>query len=183
MFDQPQPKPQHANAWPLVWTFIQKPPSDSRKKARCVTNGYKCWRWTVQLGQTYTNSLATDSERLFWAIAAKWCLLVVGADVSSAFAKAPAPEDTFYIVPDCIFHSWWVNHKQQQPIPTGWVLKVEYALQGHPESPHLWDKDITYILNEKIGYQLLHHEQCLYVATLYGHWQCYFTKLMTLPLP
>ena len=170
MFDQPQPKPEHATAWPLVWTFIQKPPPDGRKKARCVVDGSKRWRRTVTLGQTYANSLATDSERLFWAIAAKRGLLVVGADVSNAFAEAPAPADTFYIVPDPIFHLWWVNHKHRQPIQTGWVLKVKYALQGHPESPRLWDKHITQILTEHMGYKPLHHERCLYVANLYGHW-------------
>jgi len=68
IFDKPQPKPNDANAWPLVWTFLLKP---DRKKARCTVDGSKLWRRNMQLGQTYVNSLATDSERLFWAIAAK----------------------------------------------------------------------------------------------------------------
>jgi hypothetical protein len=58
----------------------------------------------VVAGQMYANSLATDSERLFWAIAARWGLYVIGADVSFAFAKASTPGDTFYIIPDVIFH-------------------------------------------------------------------------------
>jgi len=41
MFDKPQPKPADANAWPLVWTFVQKP---DRKKAHCVVDGSKRWR-------------------------------------------------------------------------------------------------------------------------------------------
>lgn len=139
MFEQPTPKPPEANAWPLVWTFTQKPPPDNRKKERCVVDGSKRWRRNMKMGHTYANSLATDSEQLFWAIATKRGLIVCGADVSNAFAEAPAPQDTFYIIPDKIFHDWWVNHKKRQPIPEGWVLQVKYALQGHPESPRLWE--------------------------------------------
>jgi len=96
--------------------------------------------------------------------------VVVGADVSNAFAEAPAPGNTFYIIPDHIFHSWWVNHKKRQPIPPGWVLRVKFALQGHPESPRLWEQHIRKILTGKLGYQSMHHERCLYQAVLYGHW-------------
>lgn len=142
MFDQPQPKAADKNSWLLVWMFMQKPPPDSRKKARCVVNGSKRWHHTIKLGQTYAKSFATDSERLFWALAAKHWYIVVGADVSNAFAKAPAPGDTFYIFPDAIFHDWWTTHKKRPPIPTGWVFKVKYALQGHPEAPPLWKKHI-----------------------------------------
>jgi hypothetical protein len=119
IFDKPRPKPNNGNTWPLVWTFMQKPPPDNRKKARCMVDGSKRWRQKFKLGQTYANSLATDNERLFWALSAKHNLIVISADVSNTFAKAPAPGDTFYIIPDNIFHDWWVNHKQRPPIPTG----------------------------------------------------------------
>jgi hypothetical protein len=167
MFDKPQPKPADALAWPLVWTFLQKP---DRKKARCVVDGSKWWRRSMTLGTTYANSLATDSKRLFWAIAAKKGLIVVGADVSNAFAEAPAPGDTFYIIPDVILHDWWVNHKKCPPIPSGWVLKVKYALQGHPESPRLWQRHIKGILTDRIGYHHMHHEPSLYQVTINDSW-------------
>lgn len=162
MFEKPQPKPPGAAAWPLVWTFIQKPPPDNRKKARCVIDGSKRWRKTITIRNTYANSLATDSERLFWALAAKNGLIVAGADVSNAFVEAPAPGDTFYIIPDNIFRQWWMQHKNRPPIPSGWVLKVKYALQGHPESPRLWEHHITRILKDKLQFKATHHEPCLY---------------------
>jgi hypothetical protein len=162
MFEKPQPKPPGAAAWPLVWTFIQKPPPDNRKKARCVIDGSKRWRKTITIRNTYANSLATDSERLFWALAAKNGLIVAGADVSNAFVEAPAPGDTFYIIPDNIFRQWWMQHKNRPPIPSGWVLKVKYALQGHPESPRLWERHITRILKDKLQFKATHHEPCLY---------------------
>jgi len=167
MFDKPQPKPADANAWPLIWTFLLKP---DRKKARCVVDASKRWRRTMKIGETFANSLATDSERLFWAIAAKRGLVVVGADVSNAFAEAPAPGNTFYIIPDQIFHQWWTEHKKRPPIPKGWVLRVKYALQGHPESPRLWEQHIKRILTTKIGYKPMHHEPCLYQATIADSW-------------
>jgi len=74
-------------------------------------------------------------------------LVVYGADVSNAFAEAPAPDDPIYILPDAVFRDWWVNHKKREPFPAGWVCKVNYALQGHPEAPRLWEKHIDGILN------------------------------------
>jgi hypothetical protein len=151
------------------------------KKARCTIDGSKRWRRNMQLGQIYANSLATDSECLFWAIAAKRGLVVVGADVSNAFAEAPAPGNTFYVIPDHIFHYWWVNHKKRQPIPPGWVLRVKFSLQGHPESPRLWEQHIRKILTGKQGYQCIMN--AVYTKQSYmDTGPCYYDKWMTLPL-
>jgi len=56
MFEQPTPKPPEANAWPLVWTFTQKPPPDNRKKERCVVDGSKRWRRNMKMGHTLKNA-------------------------------------------------------------------------------------------------------------------------------
>ncbi len=107
--------------------------------------------------------------------------MVVGADVSNAFAEAPAPGNTFYIIPDHIFHSWWVNHKKRQPIPPGWVLRVKFSLQGHPESPRLWEQHIRKILTGKQGYQCIMN--AVYTKQSYmDTGPCYYDKWMTLPL-
>jgi hypothetical protein len=49
------------------------------------------------------------------------------------------------------------------PIPSGYVLPVNHALQGHPEAPRLWEKHITSILTTKLGFTPTTHEPCLYV--------------------
>jgi hypothetical protein len=73
-------------------------------------------------------------------------MLVYGADVSNAFAKAPPPKQGFFIYPDRAFHDWWVNKKGKTPIPDGHVIPVLGAMQGHPELPCLWEKHIDRIL-------------------------------------
>ncbi len=69
-------------------------------------------------------------------------MLVYGADVSNAFAEASAPKQGFFIYPDWAFRDWWVNKKGKPPIPAGHVIPVLGAMQGHPESPSLWETHI-----------------------------------------
>ena len=135
MFGLPERRQRHMNVWKLLWTYLQKPPPDNRLKARCVVNGSKHARKAAQVGHTFANSLGQDSERLFWALAAKLCMLVIGADVSNAFAEAPTADEHLYIQPDDNFRDWWENHKKRPPVPPGWVLRIKYAFQGHPEAP------------------------------------------------
>jgi len=164
MFGPPEPRKPNMNVWKLLWTYVQKPPPDGRKKARCVVDGSKRGRKNATVGHTFTNALAQNGERVFWALSAKLGLVVTGADVSNAFAEAPAPEEPLYILTDDVFHDWWVNHKGRPPFPTGWVCKVNYALQGHPEAPRLWEKHIHKII-KNIEFKATHHEPCLYSIT------------------
>jgi deoxyuridine 5'-triphosphate nucleotidohydrolase len=167
MFGKPQQRQCHMNVWKLLWTYIQKPHPDNRLKARCVVNGSKHARKAAQVGHTFANSLGQDSERLFWALAAKLGLLVIGADVSNAFAEAPTSDNDLYVQPDDVFRDWW-NHKKRPPIPAGWVIKIQYAFQGHPEAPRLWERHIDGILQERINLKPTHHEPCLYSGKVQG---------------
>jgi hypothetical protein len=73
-------------------------------------------------------------------------LLIYGADVSNAFAEAPPPKQGFYIYPDRAFHKWWVNHKKHPPIADGEIIPILLAMQGHPETPWLWEKKADAII-------------------------------------
>eukprot|EP00590_Aulacoseira_subarctica_P009283 CAMPEP_0172419932 /NCGR_PEP_ID=MMETSP1064-20121228/6327_1 /TAXON_ID=202472 /ORGANISM="Aulacoseira subarctica , Strain CCAP 1002/5" /LENGTH=1080 /DNA_ID=CAMNT_0013159633 /DNA_START=39 /DNA_END=3281 /DNA_ORIENTATION=+ len=168
MFGLPERRQRHMNVWKLLWTYLQKPPPDNRLKARCVVNGSKHARKAAQVGHTFANSLGQDSERLFWALAAKLGMLVIGADVSNAFAEAPTADEHLYIQPDDIFRDWWENHKKRPPIPPGWVLRIKYAFQGHPEAPRLWERHIDNILQTQIKLKPTHHEPCLYSGEVQG---------------
>jgi hypothetical protein len=97
-------------------------------------------RGTVTLAHTYANSLDSSSERLFWAVAAYLGLIVVGADVSNAFAEVPAPKAPLYMYIDDTYRDWWENHLKREPIPANHtVVQVYHAIQGHPESARLWE--------------------------------------------
>jgi hypothetical protein len=52
----------------------------------------------------------------------------------------------FYVQPDRAFNKWWVHHKKRTPIPDGHVIPILPAMQGHPESPCLWEKHAARIL-------------------------------------
>ena len=95
------------------------------------------------LDKTYANCVDQTSSRLFYAIAATENMLIFGSDASNAFAEAPPPKQGFFVRPDRAFHEWWVNHKKRPPIPDGHVIPVLSAMQGHPESPRLWENTPT----------------------------------------
>ncbi len=103
--------------------------------------------------------------RIFYSILAAENLLIFGADVSNAFAQAPPPKQGFYIIPNKAFLEWWVNHKKHPPIPDGHIIPILSAMQGHPESPHLWEKHADAILQE-LGLTPTTHKPCLYIGVI-----------------
>eukprot|EP00804_Cyclotella_cryptica_P010142 CCRYP_018497-RA/>CCRYP_018497-RA protein AED:0.41 eAED:0.40 QI:0/0/0/1/0/0/5/0/765 len=112
------------------------------------------------LDHTFANSIDQTGSRIFYAIAAAENLLVFGADVSNAFGEAPPPKQGFYIRPDKAFHDWYLA-RHGKVIPDGWVIPVLAAMQGHPESPRLWEKHCDRIL-KAIGFMPTVHEPYLY---------------------
>jgi hypothetical protein len=150
----------------LVWTYNIKA-IDGRKKARCICNG-SSWSGSVKvLDEVYANCIDQTSSRLFYAVSAAKNLLIFGSDVCNAFAEAPLPKQGFFIRPDCAFNEWWVQHKKSPPIPPDHVIPVLSAMQGHPESPRLWEKHADAILRE-LGLTPTMHKPCLYSGTIDG---------------
>jgi len=150
----------------LVWSYGIKA-VDGRKKARCTCDGSTRSGQVRVLDETYANCVDQTSARLFYGIAAAENLIVYGADVSNAFAEAPPPQQGFYIHPDTAFHAWWTLHKRRPPIPPGHIIPILSAMQGHPESPRLWEKHADAILRE-LGLTPTVHEPCLYSGTING---------------
>jgi hypothetical protein len=118
------------------------------------------------LDYTYVNCVDQTSARIFYAVLAAVNLIIFGADVSNAFTEAPLPKQGFYI-PNKAFYDWWVNHKKHDPIPHGAVILVLSAMQGHPESPRLWEKHANRILR-KIGPFPTTHKPYLYSGIING---------------
>jgi hypothetical protein len=166
MFSHPMPLPKNANALQMLWRYNLK--TCGTKKCRMVCNGSPRQKGTVTIGHTYANSLDAASERLFWAIVANENLIALGADVSNAFAEAPAPKAPLYLYIDEAFREWWTTHLGNEPIPAEYtVVRVYNAIQGHPESPRLWEKHIDKILCN-LGLQPATHEPCLYSGNFLG---------------
>lgn len=165
MFSEPIPLPGGCAASYMLWTYQWK--MCGTKKARMVLDGARN-RDLTTFGHTYANSLDAPSERLFWALVGKLGLTAIGADVSNAFAEAPAPHAPVYMYIDDTFRDWWENHLQRPPIPSDCtVVRVCKAIQGHPESPRLWEKHIDRILRE-MHFVPTRHEPCLYRGSVNG---------------
>ena len=159
MFGEPCPVTKKSAVFNLIWTYVVKE-LDGRKKARCTCDGSTRAGQVRVLDHTFANSIDQTGSRIFYATAAAENLLVFGADVSNAFGEAPPPKQGFYIRPDKAFHDWFLA-RYGKNIPEGWVVPVLAAMQGHPESPRLWEKHCDRIL-KMIGLVPTVHEPCLY---------------------
>ena len=165
LFGEPVPAKDKDAIFNLVWTYVVKE-LDKRKKARCTCDGSTRGGQVRVLDYTYANCVDQTSSRIFYAVAAAENLLVYGADVANAFGEAPSPKQGFYIRPDKAFIDWWAS-KGRPPIPPGYVIPVLKAMQGHPESPRLWERHVDKIIRD-IGFTPTTHEPCLYSGIIGG---------------
>ena len=165
MFGDPQPKPKDSNVLHLLWTYLIK--KNGVKKARCCCNGSPGRKGSVTLDHTYAACVEQPAQRVFWAISALKGYVAVGADASNAFAEAPPPKAPLYVYADQPFREWWKDNGHGE-IPSGHVLRVHHAIQGHPEAPRLWSTFIDNILQEKLNLKPSTHEPCLYRGSYQG---------------
>ena len=162
MFSEPTSLPKDmtdVNVLPMIWTYLTK--TCGRKKARCVANGAPHLKGSVTLANTYAACLEQSGARMFWAISALKNRQVYGADASNAFAEAPPPKAPLYLKVDQAYRDWY-KHRKGKDLPRDSYVRVQHAIQGHPESPRLWQDHIDKILKQ-LGYQQLTHEPCIYV--------------------
>jgi hypothetical protein len=75
--------------------------------------------------------------------------VTIGADASNAFAEAPAPKAPLYVTIGKPYRKWYAaKYPDKPPIPPDHVLRVQGALQGHPESARLWALLIDSIIRQ-----------------------------------
>ena len=106
-------------------------------KARATCSGGKEYGKAVTVAETYATCVEQPACRVYWAMTAQLCLIAMGADAGNAFAEAPPATEPFFMRIDDQFREWWAECKGRPPIPPGYVLPVNHALQGHPEAPRL----------------------------------------------
>ena len=165
MFGDPVRRPSGAIVLPFIWAYsIKTDPITGELiyEARGTCNGGERYGKAVTMAETYATFVAQPACRLYWAITASEGLISIGADAGNAFAEAPPPVEPFYMAIDDQFNEWWVECLGNAPIPSGYVLPVQHALQGHPESPRLWESHIHTILVDRLQFKPTTHEKCLY---------------------
>jgi len=165
MFGKPEPRPSKANILNLLWTYLVK--SDGTKKARCCCNGNPGRKGSITLAHTYAACVEQPAQRIYWGLVALKNYIAIGADASNAFAEAPPPKAPLYVMVDRPYREW---HKQKtgEDLPKGCVLRVNHAIQGHPEAPRLWSIFIDDIIQHKLGFTPTTHEKCLYRGMFNG---------------
>ena len=165
MFGKPCRRSPHANIINLLWAYSIK--TDGTKKSRCVCNGSPKRKGTVTLAHNFAASLEQPGARTFWASSSILDMIVLGADASNAFTEAPPPKASLFVVVDQQYRDWWKS-KGRGDMPLGYVLPVQHALQGHPESPRLWATMIDTIIREKANLHPCTHEPCLFSGFVDG---------------
>jgi hypothetical protein len=146
-----------------VWTYNVKTDAAQTKRARGVCDGSTRGGHVRTLDHTYASCVEQTSLRLFFALSALENKRIYGADVSNAFAEAPQPAQVFSVRVDRVS-----QHLKRTAIPYGHVFPVRRALPGHPESPRLWKRHVTAIL-EDLGFVPTTHEPCIYRGIVDGH--------------
>ena len=140
---------------------------DKRKKARCTCDGSTRVGQVRILDHIYANYVDQTSSRIFYALTAAENIVVYGANFSNAFGEAPPPKQGFFIRPDKAFHDWWTKCKKRPPIPHRYAAPILAAIQGHPESPRLWEKYANKIIRD-LGLKPTVYEPCLYSGVVEG---------------
>ena len=175
MYDEPilrAQAPKGALILSSLWAYVVKP--DGRRKARNVCNGQPRRRQgtkeSISIGDTYAASMSLTELRVFWSIVAMKNWIALGADATNAFAYADGPEGEVYMRCDEPYVEWWNAQHPNHPITTDHVMRVRHGLQGHPESPRLWEKHINRVLTDV---QVVNspHAPCLYFGK-YNDQEC-----------
>ena len=163
MFGEPEQRPVKANILYLLWTYLIK--ADGTKKARCCCNGNPGRKGSITLAHTYAACVEQPAQRVYWGMVAIKGYIAIGADASNAFAEAPPPKAPLYVLVDKQYREWYKT-KTGRNVPKGYVLRVNHAIQGHPEAPRLWSTFIDDIIQTKLGFTPTTHERCLYKGTM-----------------
>ena len=95
-------------------------------------------------------------------------LIALGTDAVNAFANADAPSIPTYVRIDDAYAEWYFN-KFGITLDRNQCLPALHALQGHPESPRLWEEYINNILINKLNLRHTTHERNIYTGTFQGH--------------
>jgi hypothetical protein len=150
-----------------IWIYAIK--ANGRFKARNVTDGkilLRIPKLKERLGDTFSASMSQTEFRLFIALSAYFNYIIWGADATNAFSHAGPPKNRCYMQCDQQYVRWWNERNPNDQITTEYVMEVCHALQGHPESPHLYEEFVNDLLHKR-GFRNSKHAPCLY----YGKWK------------
>ena len=151
----------------LHWARVVKS-TGVRKSRACLDGSKRAAPWLRMLVQTYSSCVDLACLRAFIALAVNRGYYISFGDVENAYQQSPPPTiDCFLEIDDTIF-DWYLRKFGKKLDKFKDVIPLYRALQGHPEAGVLWERMITDILINKMGFRNTTHEKNLYVGQIDG---------------
>ena len=89
-------------------------------------------------------------------------------DVENAYQQSPPPTIQCFLEIDDAIYDWYLNRFKVKLDRFKDVIPLYRALQGHPEAGVLWERMITDILVNKMGFKHTAHERNIYTGEIDG---------------
>ncbi len=151
----------------LHWARLVKS-SGVRKSRACLDGSKRAAPWLRMLVQTYSSCVDLACLRAFIALAVNRGYYICFGDVENAYQQSPPPTIDCFLEVDDTIYDWYLRKFGKKLDKFKDVIPLYRALQGHPEAGVLWERMITDILINKMGFKNTTHEKNLYVGTIDG---------------
>ena len=151
----------------LHWARVVKS-SGVRKSRACLDGSRRAAPWLRMMVQTYSSCVELPCLRAFLAICATRGYYICFGDVENAYQQSPPPSVDCYLEIDDTVYDWYLRRFGIKLNKLKDVIPLFRALQGHPEAGVLWERLITDILINKMGFKNTTHERNLYTGTIDG---------------
>ena len=151
----------------LHWARLVKS-SGVRKSRACLDGSKRAAPWLRMLVQTYSSCIELPCLRAFLAICANRGYYVGFGDVENAYQQSPPPTVDCFLEIDDTIEDWYQERFKEKLDRLKSVIPLFRALQGHPEAGVLWERMITDILINKMGFKNTAHEKNLYFGYING---------------
>ena len=151
----------------LHWARLVKA-TGVRKSRACLDGSKRAAPWLRMMVQTYSSCVELPCLRAFVAMCAIRGYYVCFGDVENAYQQSPPPTIDCYLEIDDTIYDWYYRRFGIKLDRKTQVIPLRRALQGHPEAGVLWERMITDILVNKMGFRNTTHEKNLYIGTIDG---------------
>ena len=168
----PVPRPQKdplkpSQVFRLVWNRLVKA-TGVRKSRACLDGSKRAAPWLRMLVQTYSSCIELPCLRTFIGICVNRGYYIAFGDVDNAYQQSPPPSVDCFLEIDHEVQEWYLNRFGKKLDRLKDVIPLYRALQGHPEAGVLWERLITDILINKMGFKNTTHEKNLYTGDIDG---------------
>ena len=151
----------------LHWARLVKA-SGVRKSRACLDGSKRAAPWLRMMVQTYSSCVELPCLRAFVAMCANRGFYICFGDVENAYQQSPPPSIDCFLEVDDTIADWYERRFGIRLDRAKEVIPLFRALQGHPEAGVLWERMITDILINKMGFKNTTHEKNLYIGSIDG---------------